>query len=249
MEGDITVSQANRKLPAITGTTRRLKDNAADWHNLMARWEKLNEDGFTVAGNIVAIALTRSPATTIPPLQLIQNAAAPLVFNLPKFSLTPPLLRSLHCPTSDQLLGVDESSSPPPPSPVSGGAAELQDECCKLQDVIDKMVVVVKKMERLTALQQGVQDLEEFQFGLEGRKIPLFHSWNAKHFKESSCVLLESFSQELKLKQTILQELAHTATSDLSMIYMSCWLHQPFITPQTRLTLEAVLLETGHHPL
>uniref|UniRef100_A0AAQ4Q712 Cyclin-dependent kinase 2 interacting protein n=1 Tax=Gasterosteus aculeatus aculeatus TaxID=481459 RepID=A0AAQ4Q712_GASAC len=236
MEGDITVSQANRKLPAITGTTRRLKDNAADWHNLMARWEKLNEDGFTVAGNIVAIALTR--------------------------------------PTSDQLLGVDESSSPPPPSPVSGGAAELQDECCKLQDVIDKMVtlhftlfkreetfnkeetssstfqvVVVKKMERLTALQQGVQDLEEFQFGLEGRKIPLFHSWNAKHFKESSCVLLESFSQELKLKQTILQELAHTATSDLSMIYMSCWLHQPFITPQTRLTLEAVLLETGHHPL
>uniref|UniRef100_G3NKA0 Cyclin-dependent kinase 2 interacting protein n=1 Tax=Gasterosteus aculeatus TaxID=69293 RepID=G3NKA0_GASAC len=199
------------KLPAITGTTRRLKDNAADWHNLMARWEKLNEDGFTVAGNIVAIALTR--------------------------------------PTSDQLLGVDESSSPPPPSPVSGGAAELQDECCKLQDVIDKMVVVVKKMERLTALQQGVQDLEEFQFGLEGRKIPLFHSWNAKHFKESSCVLLESFSQELKLKQTILQELAHTATSDLSMIYMSCWLHQPFITPQTRLTLEAVLLETGHHPL
>ncbi|KAL6106117.1 cyclin-dependent kinase 2-interacting protein isoform X1 [Pungitius pungitius] len=212
MEGDITVTQANRKLPAVTGTTRRIKDNAADWHNLMARWEKLNEDGFNVAGSIVAITLTR--------------------------------------PQSDQLLGVDESSSPSspsPPSPASGGAAKLQDECCKLQEVIDKMVVVVKKMERLTALQQGVQDLEEFQFGLEGRK--LFHSWNAKHFKDSSCVLLESFSQELKLKQTILQQLAHTATSDLSMVYMSCWLHQPFITPQTRLTLEAVLLETGHHPL
>ncbi|KAL6106118.1 cyclin-dependent kinase 2-interacting protein isoform X2 [Pungitius pungitius] len=211
MEGDITVTQANRKLPAVTGTTRRIKDNAADWHNLMARWEKLNEDGFNVAGSIVAITLTR--------------------------------------PQSDQLLGVDESSSPSspsPPSPASGGAAKLQDECCKLQEVIDKMVVVVKKMERLTALQQGVQDLEEFQFGLEGRK--LFHSWNAKHFN-SSCVLLESFSQELKLKQTILQQLAHTATSDLSMVYMSCWLHQPFITPQTRLTLEAVLLETGHHPL
>ncbi|KAK9534277.1 hypothetical protein VZT92_009332 [Zoarces viviparus] len=212
MEGDITVTQANRKCSAVTGSTRKIKDNAADWHNLMVRWEKLNEDGFNVAGNLVNIRLTRSQ--------------------------------------SDQLVVVDESSSPSSaPSQQTGGAAELQDECCKLQDVIDRMVVVVKKMERLTASQQGFQDLEEFQFGLEGRKCPLFHSWNTKHFNESSCVLLDSFSQELKLKQTILQELAHTATSDLCMVYLSCWLHQPFITAQTRLTLEALLLETGHHPL
>ncbi|KAL7891115.1 hypothetical protein AOLI_G00005910 [Acnodon oligacanthus] len=36
------------------------------------------------------------PMQTIKPLQLIQNAAAQLVFNLPKFSLVTPLLRSLH---------------------------------------------------------------------------------------------------------------------------------------------------------
>ncbi|XP_059186272.1 uncharacterized protein LOC131969129 [Centropristis striata] len=36
------------------------------------------------------------PAKAIRPLQLIQNAAARLVFNLPKFSHTTPLLRSLH---------------------------------------------------------------------------------------------------------------------------------------------------------
>uniref|UniRef100_A0AAQ4RUE2 Reverse transcriptase domain-containing protein n=1 Tax=Gasterosteus aculeatus aculeatus TaxID=481459 RepID=A0AAQ4RUE2_GASAC len=36
------------------------------------------------------------PATAIRPLQLIQNAAPRLVFNLPKFSHTTPLLRSLH---------------------------------------------------------------------------------------------------------------------------------------------------------
>lgn len=36
------------------------------------------------------------PACAIRPLQLIQNAAAWLVFNLPKFSHTTPLLRSLH---------------------------------------------------------------------------------------------------------------------------------------------------------
>ncbi|XP_064803265.1 uncharacterized protein LOC135521268 [Oncorhynchus masou masou] len=36
------------------------------------------------------------PACAIKPLQLIQNAAARLVFNLPKFSHVTPLLRSLH---------------------------------------------------------------------------------------------------------------------------------------------------------
>ncbi|KAK3512693.1 hypothetical protein QTP70_023160 [Hemibagrus guttatus] len=36
------------------------------------------------------------PLNAIHPPQMIQNAAAPLVFNLPKFSHTTPLLRSLH---------------------------------------------------------------------------------------------------------------------------------------------------------
>ena len=36
------------------------------------------------------------PASAIRPLQLIQNAAARLVFNLPKFTHTTPLLCSLH---------------------------------------------------------------------------------------------------------------------------------------------------------
>uniref|UniRef100_A0A8C9XJ40 Cyclin dependent kinase 2 interacting protein n=1 Tax=Sander lucioperca TaxID=283035 RepID=A0A8C9XJ40_SANLU len=157
-------------------SNRKIKDNAADWHNLMLRWEKLNEDGFTAAGNITAITLTRSVTQ-------------------------------------------------------SGGAAELQEECCKLQDVVHKMVAVVTKMERLMTSQRGVQDLEEFQFGPEGRTVPLFHSWSTKHFNEACGLLLASFQQELRLKQMILQEVGHTVTSDLCMVYLSCWLQQPFLPP------------------
>ncbi|KAJ8358777.1 hypothetical protein SKAU_G00153020 [Synaphobranchus kaupii] len=40
--------------------------------------------------------LASLPACAILPLQLVQNAAARLVFNLPKFSHVTPLLRSLH---------------------------------------------------------------------------------------------------------------------------------------------------------
>nr|XP_020477051.1 cyclin-dependent kinase 2-interacting protein isoform X2 [Monopterus albus]XP_020477052.1 cyclin-dependent kinase 2-interacting protein isoform X2 [Monopterus albus] len=170
----------------------------------MLRWEKLNEDGFKVAANVVNIR---------------------------------------GSPSDRQL--AHESSSPS----LSSSPAELQNECRKLQDIVHKMVVVVMKMERLLTSQRGIQDLEEFQFAPEGRKSPLFHTWNTKQFEELSQVLLDAFSQELKLKQTILQELAHTWTSDLCMVYLSCWLHQPFIPPETRLTLEALLLETGHRPL
>ena len=40
--------------------------------------------------------LTGLPACSLKPLQLIQNAAARLIFNQPKFSHVSPLLRSLH---------------------------------------------------------------------------------------------------------------------------------------------------------
>ncbi|KAM7375640.1 hypothetical protein PAMP_005435 [Pampus punctatissimus] len=213
MEGDITVTSSNRKCSAVTGSARKIKDNAADWHNLLLRWERLSEESFPIAGNIVNLRLNSSQSK-----QLQQQVDEPLL----------------------------PSSAPLQPT---GGAAELQDECCKLQDILNNMVVVVMKMERLMVSQRGVLDLEEFQFGPEGRKVPLFHSWTTKQFGDSFRVLLDAFRQELQLKQTILQELAHTVTSDLSLVYLSCWLHQPFIPPQTRMMLEALLLETGHRPL
>ncbi|XP_008294905.1 cyclin-dependent kinase 2-interacting protein [Stegastes partitus] len=214
--GDITASSSNRKCSAVTGSARKTKDNAADWHNLMLKWERLNDDGFRAATSIV----------------------------------------NLRRSQSDRLL-VDESSSSSSPSLSSAAAAaqqvaaaaELQDECVKLQEVVDKMVAVVTKMGRLMTSQRGIRDLEEFQFGPEGRKVPLFHSWTSKQLEDSCHFLFAAFSQELRLKQTILQEVAHAATPDLGLVYLSCWLHQPFIPPNSRLTLEALLLETGHRPL
>ncbi|KAK3522209.1 hypothetical protein QTP70_032778 [Hemibagrus guttatus] len=46
--------------------------------------------------NFIQLCMEGLPLNAIRPLQMIQNAAAPLVFNLPKFSHTTPLLRSLH---------------------------------------------------------------------------------------------------------------------------------------------------------
>ena len=66
---------------------------------------------------------------------------------------------------------------------------------------------------------------------------------------EQSAGLLQCYQKELALKQRVLQELAHTGPQDLCMVYLSCWLHQPYIPADSRLALEALLLETGHRAL
>ncbi|XP_061750941.1 cyclin-dependent kinase 2-interacting protein [Nerophis ophidion] len=197
MEGDVT----NRKCSALTGSARKIKDNAADWHNLMLRWEKANDEGFAIATNIVN--LRRSSGQT-----------------------------------------VEQSSSE-----QAAITAQLQQECGKLQDIVDKMAAILSKMQRLMASQRGLVELEDFQFGPEGRKVPLFHSWSTKHFEQQSGVLLKCFSEELRVKRIVQQEVAHSATPDQSLVYLSCWLHQPKMAAAGRVALEAMLLETGHRAL
>lgn len=56
---DVTLGAAKKKCSALTGSARKIKDNAADWHNLLLRWEKLSDEGFKVAGHIVDLRLMR----------------------------------------------------------------------------------------------------------------------------------------------------------------------------------------------
>lgn len=56
---DVTLSSAKKKCSALTGSARKIKDNAADWHNLLLRWENLNDEGFKVAGRVVDLRLMR----------------------------------------------------------------------------------------------------------------------------------------------------------------------------------------------
>lgn len=49
---DTMATSSSRKCSAITGSARKIKDNMADWHNLMLKWEKLNDTGFNIITNI-----------------------------------------------------------------------------------------------------------------------------------------------------------------------------------------------------
>lgn len=43
---------SNRKSMALTGSARKIKDNAADFHNILQRWDKLNDEGFNICTKI-----------------------------------------------------------------------------------------------------------------------------------------------------------------------------------------------------
>uniref|UniRef100_A0A4W3J9E2 Cyclin dependent kinase 2 interacting protein n=1 Tax=Callorhinchus milii TaxID=7868 RepID=A0A4W3J9E2_CALMI len=50
--GSITPRKAD-----LINSARKLKDNAADWHNFMLKWENINDAGFSIANRIVNIKL------------------------------------------------------------------------------------------------------------------------------------------------------------------------------------------------
>uniref|UniRef100_A0AAQ4REA4 Uncharacterized protein n=1 Tax=Gasterosteus aculeatus aculeatus TaxID=481459 RepID=A0AAQ4REA4_GASAC len=97
----VTIDSQLSLTPNITATTRSCRYTL---YNIRRIRPLLTQKAAQVLIQALVISrldycnslLADLPATAIRPLQLIQNAAARLVINLPKFSHTTPLLRSLH---------------------------------------------------------------------------------------------------------------------------------------------------------
>ncbi|XP_060778837.1 cyclin-dependent kinase 2-interacting protein-like [Neoarius graeffei] len=195
----------------LTGSARKLKDNTANWHNLILKWERLSDEGSTIATKIVN-------------------------FRLSKESVKEP-----------EFMMEDQSSSAAPAERSAYHSnPELEEECSKLQNVVDKLAHILSKMEKMVSAEKGICELETFQYGEKGRPTPLFQTWSTSQFAEVSFGLYEDYKQELALKRAILREVAHTTNPDLCMVYLSCWLYQSYIQDNTKLLLESLLMEMGY---
>jgi hypothetical protein len=42
----------------LSVSARKIKDNAADWHNLILKWESLSDAGFTTTSSIVNLKIS-----------------------------------------------------------------------------------------------------------------------------------------------------------------------------------------------
>ncbi|XP_068110736.1 cyclin-dependent kinase 2-interacting protein [Hyperolius riggenbachi] len=195
------------KKAALTGSARKIKDNAADWHNLMQKWETYNDNAFSVANKIVNLKISTL---------------------------------SYEKMLVDDTVSGDENVK---------DKAELEKLCSELVDILGSMQQIQTKMEKLTATMKGVRDLEDYQSRGEAARPPLFHTWPTALFYETSQKMSDMYKKEISLKSTIVGEIAHTSDQDLLMVYLSCWLYQPYVDNSIKVLLESMLLETGHRPL
>ncbi|XP_065449712.1 cyclin-dependent kinase 2-interacting protein isoform X3 [Chrysemys picta bellii] len=197
------------KKPVLSVSARKIKDNTADWHNLMMKWETLNNNGFTTANKIV-------------------NLKIGTLFKDNKLEI--------EC---DNIASDCGKLSP-------DYNEELEMFCAELLGTLENMAKIQLKMEKLCSTTKGICDLETYHYKNGDCRTPLFHTWPTAYFYEVSFKLAEMYKKEIQLKQTIVQEIAHTADQDLMMVYLSSWLYQPYIENSSKLLLESMLLETGH---
>ncbi|XP_029453843.1 cyclin-dependent kinase 2-interacting protein isoform X2 [Rhinatrema bivittatum] len=198
------------KRPALSVSARKIKDNAADWHNLILKWDSLNDSGFNIANKIVNMKMNSQ----------FRNGKL-----------------EIECDSSTAQSGS-----------ICSDNEELQQGCTELLHTLEKMEKIQMKMEKLSSTVKGICDLETYLHGSVHKTI-LFHTWPVTYFYEISLKMSEMYRQEWLLKETIVQELAHSTDQDLMMVYLSAWLHQPYLEDSIRVLLESMLLETGHRPL
>ncbi|CAH6852339.1 cyclin-dependent kinase 2-interacting protein [Phodopus roborovskii] len=207
-----TLGIATPRKPVLSVSARKIKDNAADWHNLILKWETLSDAGFTTASNIANLKVS-----------LLSKEKVELESSSPASS-------------EKEEKNLDYSK-------------ELEALCEELQATLDGLTKIQMKMEKLSSTTKGVCELESYHYRGECNRPLLFHTWPTAFFYEVSHRLSEAYKKELLLKRTIGTELAHTADRNLSLTYLSIWLHQPYLDSDSKLQLESMLLETGHRDL
>uniref|UniRef100_A0A803KDQ3 Cyclin-dependent kinase 2-interacting protein n=1 Tax=Xenopus tropicalis TaxID=8364 RepID=A0A803KDQ3_XENTR len=192
------------KKPALSASARKIKDNAADWHNLMLKWETYNNDSFTIASKIVNLKIITESADSM----------------------------------------LDETT--PNKDNITTDKVELDRLCSELLHILENMEKIWTKLEKITVTFKGICDLEAYQFPGDISKPVHFHTWPTTLFYETSKTMVDMYKKEMELKRTIIGDLAHTSDQDLRMVYLSCWLYQPYIDNNIKVLLESMLLETGH---
>ncbi|XP_008823810.1 cyclin-dependent kinase 2-interacting protein [Nannospalax galili] len=208
-----TLGIVTPRKPVLSVSARKLKDNAADWHNLILKWESLSDAGFSTASSIAN------------------------------------LKTSLLSKEEIELESINPASNEKEERKHLGYDKELETLCEELQATLDGLTKIQMKMEKLSSTTKGICELENYHYGEESKRPPLFHTWPTTYFYEVSHHLSDMYRKELLLKRTIGAELAHTADRSLALSYLSMWLHQPYVESDSKLQLESMLLETGHRAL
>ncbi|XP_001621765.2 cyclin-dependent kinase 2-interacting protein [Nematostella vectensis] len=129
-------------------------------------------------------------------------------------------------------------------------SAELQDEIVRtsqeLSTILQKMDGIVTKMESLSKNFEAAKELDKMKEATcdqnDGKCI--FKTWTVDKYCNTSNKLLAMYRKELTLKEKLFSSFTSTKDRTTLMVYLSLWLHSPYIDRDHDILLESMLVET-----
>ena len=127
--------------------------------------------------------------------------------------------------------------------------APLEDEavdssCAQLQEVLEQFRCTLEQLASLSSNLKSIISLMEVRG--EDPAAPVFHTLPMTAFASCADSMLLDYSQELSLKRSIVSDLLRGQNKrDTLKAYLSCWIHQPYLSSQIGDQLESLLIETG----
>ncbi|XP_015172644.1 PREDICTED: cyclin-dependent kinase 2-interacting protein-like [Polistes dominula] len=116
---------------------------------------------------------------------------------------------------------------------------QLQDYCDNLEELCHTLDNSVKNLEQIVHQINALITLDK-------TTTKLFTTWPISEFGRTVEMIHTNYSNEMRMKYEVLENIAHCRTESQKMLYLSTWIYQPLLSKNVTILLEAMLTETGH---
>ncbi|XP_063993941.1 cyclin-dependent kinase 2-interacting protein-like [Diachasmimorpha longicaudata] len=115
----------------------------------------------------------------------------------------------------------------------------LQELCDSLEKDVDQLDQIVSNLKRCAHQMTAAVSLHR-------SPEKLFNTWTNERFVEVTQSIYDVYKEEANLKRKILENVAHDSRDSWKMLHLAAWVHQPMVPHDLNVSLESLLVETGH---
>lgn len=115
----------------------------------------------------------------------------------------------------------------------------LQELCNQLEDVCDTLDNIAKNLGQIAHQMKVTTSLHK-------STERLFTTWPATKFGDVAELIYNAYNEGAEIKRKVLEDVAHYHTESWKMLCLATWVHQPSLPENLTISLESLLLETGH---
>ncbi|XP_012223814.1 cyclin-dependent kinase 2-interacting protein [Linepithema humile] len=115
----------------------------------------------------------------------------------------------------------------------------LQDLCVNLGNICNRMDNIVENLDQIKHQLTAAKILQK-------STDKLFLTWPVTRFEEVAESIHEVYCKEAKLKRIILENVAHKTSESWKVLFLTAWVHQPFLHDHVKLLLDVMLLEINY---